>query len=138
MGSLLVLQTWFLEQVVVQGFLSALWLSVAQAGLAGSGAVAARGLKSDLRVHLASQSPTLRKIFLSRGVRRAELEEQLARNGAWFLQSRVLPGEQGEAGRANLRSRGGCCSPPIHSCHWTLPLQHLGSPRRCSAEALLV
>lgn len=46
------------EQAVVWGFPLALWLSVAQAGLAGGGALAARGLKSDVKVHLASQSPT--------------------------------------------------------------------------------
>lgn len=46
------------EQAVVWGFPLALWLSVAQAGLAGSDALAARGLKSDVKVHLASQSPT--------------------------------------------------------------------------------
>lgn len=57
MGNLLVLQTWFSEQAVVQGFPPALWLPVAQAGLAGSGAVAARGPKSDVKVYLASQSP---------------------------------------------------------------------------------
>lgn len=34
-GSLLVLQPWFSEQAVVQGFSPAPWLSVAQAGLAG-------------------------------------------------------------------------------------------------------
>lgn len=40
------------------GFPLALWLSVAQAELAGSDdALAARGLKSDVKVHLASQSP---------------------------------------------------------------------------------
>lgn len=51
--------------------------------LAGSGAVAARGLKLDLKVHLASQSPRqFRENLLCRGVRRAELEEQLVRNGA--------------------------------------------------------
>lgn len=42
---------------MVQGFPPAPWLSVAQAGLAESSAVAARGLKSDVKVHLASQSP---------------------------------------------------------------------------------
>lgn len=51
------LQTWFSEQVVVQGFHPAPWLSVAQFGLAASGAVAVRGLKSDVKVHLAGQSP---------------------------------------------------------------------------------
>lgn len=51
------LQTWVLEQAVVRGFPPAPRLSVAQAGLAGSSAVAARGLKSDVKVHLASQSP---------------------------------------------------------------------------------
>lgn len=46
------------EQAVAQGFPLALWLSVAQAGLAGSDALAVRGLKSDVKLHLASQSPT--------------------------------------------------------------------------------
>lgn len=56
-GSLLVLQSWVLEQVVARGFSPALWLSVEEAGLAGSGAVATGGLKSDVKVHLANQSP---------------------------------------------------------------------------------
>lgn len=46
------------EQAVAQGFPLALWLSVAQAGLAGSDALAVRGLKSDVKLHLGSQSPT--------------------------------------------------------------------------------
>lgn len=36
------------EQAVVRGFPLALWLSVAQAGLAGGDALAARGLESDV------------------------------------------------------------------------------------------
>lgn len=40
-GGLLVLHTLVLEQVIVQGFPSAPWLLVAQAGLARSGVVTA-------------------------------------------------------------------------------------------------
>lgn len=46
------------EQAVVWGFPFAMWLSVTQAGLAGGDALAARGLKSDAKMLLLSQSPT--------------------------------------------------------------------------------
>lgn len=69
------------EQAVVQAFPLALWLSVAQTGLAGGDALAARGLKSNVKVHLASQSPTASGKSFNRGDRRTELGEQLVPNG---------------------------------------------------------
>lgn len=70
------------EQAVVWGFPLALWLSVAQAGLAGDDALTARRLKSDVKVHLLSQSLTqFQENLFNRGVRRTELGEQLVPNG---------------------------------------------------------
>lgn len=57
-GQLVVAADLIWEQAVVWGLPLALWLSVAQAGLAGGDALAAGGLKSDVKVHLASQSAT--------------------------------------------------------------------------------
>lgn len=70
------------EQAVAWGFPLALWLSVAQAGLAGGDALAAGGLKSDVKVHLASQSPTqVQENLFNIGVRRTRLGEQFVPNG---------------------------------------------------------